>query len=65
MSANEFQVVQDALTGRREADENALAAMAVLEERLERVRTFGGGFSNIGFSSEVKKMRRRSMATVG
>ncbi|MFA5422729.1 MAG: hypothetical protein WC374_02610 [Phycisphaerae bacterium] len=65
MSASEFQVVQDALTGRREADENALAAMAVLEERLERVRAFGGEFSNIGFSSEVKKMRRRSMATVG
>ncbi len=66
MGASEFQVLQDAIAGRREADEHALAALAVLEERLERIKALGGGFSDIGFSSEVRKIRRnRSLAAVG
>ena len=66
MCASEFQVVQDALAGRREADEHALAAVAVLGERLERIKALGGAFSEIGFSSEVRKLsRKKSLATVG
>jgi hypothetical protein len=66
MRASEFQVIQDALTGRKEADERALAALAVFEERLERIRALGGGFSDIGFSSDVRKLRRnKSLAAVG
>jgi hypothetical protein len=64
MCASEFQIIQDALAGRREADENALAALAVLEERLERIRALGGGFSDIGFSSEVRKIRHKKSLTV-
>ncbi len=66
MCASEFQVIQDALAGRREADESALAALAVLEERLERIKARGGGFSDIGFSCEVGKLRRnKNLAAVG
>jgi len=66
MCASEFQIIQDALAGRREADEHALAALAVLEERLERIRALGGGFSEVGFSSDVRKLRRnKSLAAVG
>jgi hypothetical protein len=66
MCASEFQVIQDAIAGHTEADERALAALAVLEKRLERVKALGGGFSDIGFSTEVKKMRRKkSLAAVG
>lgn len=66
MRASEFQVIQDALAGRREADERALAALAVLEERLERIRALGGGFSEVGFSSDIRKLRRnKSLAAVG
>ena len=66
MCASEFQVIQDALAGRREADERALAALAVLEERLERIKGWGGGFSDVGFSSDVRKLRRnKSLAAVG
>jgi hypothetical protein len=66
MCASEFQIVRDAIAGHREADEHALAALAVLEERLERIRALGGGFSDIGFSREVRKMRRnKSLTAVG
>ena len=66
MCASEFQIIQDALAGRREADEHALAALAVFEERLERIRALGGGFSEVGFSSDVRKLRRnKSLAAVG
>jgi hypothetical protein len=73
MSASEFQIIQDALAvvsatlrGRREADEHALAALEVLEQRLERVRALGGGFSKIGFSTEATELRRNmSLAAVG
>lgn len=66
MSASEFQIIQDALAGRREADEHALAALEVLEQRLERVKALGGGFSKIGFSTEVVELRRNmSLAAVG
>jgi hypothetical protein len=58
MCAGEFQTIQDAMAGHKEADENALAALAVLERRLERIKSLGGGFSDIGFSAEVRKMRR-------
>jgi hypothetical protein len=66
MCASEFQILQDALAGRREADGHALAALAVLEERLERIRALGGGFSEVGFSSDVRKLRQnRSLTPVG
>ena len=66
MSASEFQIIQDALAGRREADEHALAALAVLERRLESVRALGSGYSDIGFSCEAVELRRNmSLAAVG
>jgi hypothetical protein len=66
MSASEFQIIQDALAGRREADEHALAALAVLEHRLERVKALGGCFSDIGLSTEAAELRRNmSVAAVG
>ncbi len=66
MCASEFQIIQDALAGRKEADERALAVLAVLEERLERIKALGGGFSEVGFSSDVRKLRRsKTFAAVG
>ncbi len=66
MSASEFQIIQDALVGRTEADEHALAALAVLEQRLEKVKALGSGYSDIGFSSEAVEFRRNmSLAAVG
>ena len=44
MSASEFQVVNEAIAGHREVDEHAFAAMAVLQDRLERVKALGSGF---------------------
>ena len=66
MCASEFQVVTDTLTGHREVDESVLEAMAVLDDRLERVRSFGGSFARIGFSSEaVHLLHDKSLVAVG
>ena len=34
--------------------------VGMLEERLERVKSLGGGFSEIGFSSEIRKIYRKN-----
>jgi hypothetical protein len=66
MCASEFQIVKDAVAGHREVDEQALAAMSVLGDRLERIKSLGGSFSSVGFSSDVEKLQRyKSPATVG
>lgn len=66
MCASEFQIVKDAVAGHREVDEEALGAVAVLEDRLERIRNLGGAFSSVGFSAEAEKLQQhKSAATVG
>jgi len=66
MCASEFQIVKDAVASHKEVDEQALAAMAVLGDRLERIKSFGGNFGSVGFSTDVKKLlRHKSPATVG
>jgi hypothetical protein len=65
MSASEFQILNEAIAGHREVDEHALAAMAVLQDRLERIKSLGGKFSGIGFSSDVRKLQHnKSFAAI-
>ncbi|MFA5555034.1 MAG: hypothetical protein WCZ89_06825 [Phycisphaerae bacterium] len=66
MCASEFQIIKDAVTRRREVDEQTLSAAAILQDRLERVRSLGGKFGSVGFSSDMKKLlRHRGLVTVG
>ncbi|MGD9110399.1 MAG: hypothetical protein PVG93_05620 [Phycisphaerales bacterium] len=66
MCASEFQIVKDAVAGHKEVDEQALTAVAVLGDRLERIKSFGGSFGSVGFSPDVEKLQRyKSPATVG
>lgn len=66
MRASEFQLIQDVIAGHTDVDEHALAAVAELEQRLERVKSLGGDFANIGFSSNIRELRHKAtLAAVG
>jgi hypothetical protein len=57
-----FQVVAENLDGRRTVDEQTLASLAILSERLERLKRFDGIFDGVRFSPAVEKLRRRRNA---
>ena len=58
MNTNEYQVVKDSMDGRRPVDEQTFTSIAILSERLERVRRLGKNFSNIKFSPAARKLAR-------
>ena len=55
-STDDFQVLRESITGRRKVDEQTFTSLAVLEERLRRIKRLGGAFSRVDFSRVVKKM---------
>jgi hypothetical protein len=60
------QVVGASLAGNRPVDEETYASVAVLNERLERLRRGGSLFAGIRFSPHVERLRRRAeVAAVG
>ena len=61
---NHHQVVQDALMGRRPADELAAASLAVLEDRLERLQKLGSQFAGVSFSPAAKHLAKRHSAVM-
>ena len=66
MDSNYCRIVEESLTGERAVDEQTFASLAILTERLERLKKLGNNFSNITFSSAVKKLKgQKSMMAVG
>ena len=66
MDLNHCQIVEQGLTGERTVDEQTLASLEILAERLERLKKLDGAFSSIEFSSAVKKLKtRRNAVAVG
>jgi hypothetical protein len=61
---NHHQVVAESLDGRRAVDEQTSASLAILSERLERLKRFHGVFESVRFSPAVEKLRRRRNAVV-
>ncbi|UCE50105.1 MAG: hypothetical protein JSW47_08075 [Phycisphaerales bacterium] len=60
--SNHLRIVTESLTGQREMDEKTLAALAVLDEKLERLKKLGGAFSDIAFSEDVEKLKSHKHA---
>ena len=58
---NHYQVVSDSLANDA-VDENAMASLEILSERLERVKQLGGAFADIEFSSAAEQLRARRSA---
>jgi hypothetical protein len=63
---NHCQILEKSLSGEREVNEETFASLAILTERLERVKKFGKHFSDVTFSSAVEKLaaERESIAVV-
>ncbi|MCJ7728559.1 MAG: hypothetical protein MUO27_01570 [Sedimentisphaerales bacterium] len=60
MDSNHCQVVRESIVGERAIDEQTFASLAVLSERLERLRKLDEVFSAVAFSSAVKKLKTRN-----
>ena len=61
-SANHCQIVEQSLTGERAVDEQTFASLAVLNERLERLKNLDEIFGDVAFSPDVKKLSRKGNA---
>ena len=61
---NHSQIVADSIAGRRTTDEQTFASLAILTERLERLKQMGGPFADIDLSPAAKKLAGKSRAPV-
>jgi len=57
VNTNHFEVVNKGLTGKGGDDEQTFASLAMLAERLERLKSLSSAFSNIEFSPEVMSLK--------
>ena len=64
MDSKHCQIVVQSLSGERAIDEQSIASIEVLGERLERVNKLGAAFSGIEFSPEALELvsRKREVA---
>ncbi len=63
---NHCRMVRESLDGRRAVGEQTFASLAILEERLGRLRRLHRLFDNVRFSAAVRKLKKqRSAVTVG
>ena len=62
METDHCRIVEQSLSGRRGLDEQTFASLAILGERLERLKKLSGVFEEIGFSPAVKKLKRQKSA---
>jgi hypothetical protein len=51
-----FRIIKEAMEGKHAVDEQALVSLAVLEERLGRLKKLDKIFDEVEFSSAVKKI---------
>lgn len=66
MDSNHWQILESTIAGRRPADEQSFDALAVLTERLRRVKKLGEPYASIGFSSHVERLKaNKNPVTVG
>ena len=54
--SNHCRIVTESLAGKRKVDEQTFDSLAILDERLERLRSLGETFSGIAFSPDAAKL---------
>jgi len=57
MNSNHYRIVEESLAGERVVDEQTFASLAILTERLERLKKLGNNFSGVTFSGAVEKLK--------
>jgi hypothetical protein len=63
-NSNHYRIVARSLAGKRAVDEHTFASLAVLDERLERLKRFNEAFTSVKFSAAVEKLRTSRAALV-
>jgi len=58
--SNHCRIVAESLAGERGVDEQTLASLAILDDRLERLKKVDEAFSGVVFSNAVEQLRSRS-----
>ncbi len=61
---NHHKIVKESLAGKRPVDEQTFASLAILNERLGRLKKVDIAFSDVGFSPSVKKLKRKATVAV-
>jgi hypothetical protein len=59
---NHWQIVKKSLSGEREVDEETFGSLAVLDERLERLKKVDKRFEQVKLSGAVKKLKKERRA---
>ncbi len=54
--SNHCRIVAESLAGKRKVDEQTFASLAILDERLERLKSLGETFSGVEFSPDAAKL---------
>jgi len=60
--SNHCRIVRDSLSGKRAVDEQTFASVAVLGERLERLKKLDKIFDSIAFSPDAEKLKEQKNA---
>ena len=64
--SNHCRIVAESLAGERQVDEQTFASLAILAEKLERVKKLDEAFAGIEFSSDVEKLQsQKNTVAVG
>ena len=63
MECSDFEVVRNTISGERVMDETALCSVAILAERLDRLRRKSSIFSSISFSPAVEELVEYEMVS--
>jgi hypothetical protein len=63
---NHCEIVERSLKGERAVDEQTFASLAVLGERLERLKKLDEAFEDVAFSDDARKLiGRKNAVAVG
>ena len=62
-NGDHFNVIKDCLSNGRAMDEDAMSSVAVLAERLERLKKTSSLFADIMFSPQVEELAQRELVS--
>ena len=60
--SNHCRVVAECLAGKRKVDEQTIASLTILDERLQRLKSLGEMFSGVAFSPDAAKLLSQKKA---
>ena len=60
--SNHCRIVAESLAGKREVNEQTFTSLAILDERLERLKSLSETFSGVEFSPDAAKLISRKNA---